>query len=1262
MNSHWFNLKSQTLGILICGLLLLIASPLLIAQSAQDGFAPLLGTSGQPGEATGVAAMHVQPDGKLLIAGQFATINGVTKINIAQLNVDGSIDDSFDAAAGTNSAITDILIQPDSKIVIAGNFTFANGISTPRVARLNADGSIDSSFSSGISTSAFGSAVAMQSDGKILLVGNPGITRLNTDGSIDSTFTPASIPGPSFGLVQDVITLPDDKIIIVGDFTDIDGISQRGIAQLLPDGQLDTTFDPGSGADDEVMTVARQQDGKIYIGGRFSNINGVARSSVARLLADGSLDTDYVPTLNPAFNARVFAVTIQADGNLLVAGEYSANGGMNRNLARLLGDGSLDSSFLFSSFDNGVGRINALAVQQDDQILLGSSQLFRVSRDAQLDVDFAPSSGTDDFVTALAWQDDGKALISGSFTDVNGSTQNRIARLNVDGSTDTTYMTGAGLSASGLSFKVLPNGDSIVGGLFTSVDGQSRDRIASLGSDGSLLPEFALNLSTTGVVDTIVRQADGKILIGGTFTMVNGVSRNRIARLNADGSLDTGFDPGTGANDRVQDIAVEPGGGIYAVGDFTEFNGATRNRLVKLFTNGALDTNVNNNTGADNRIFDVAVQLDGKVLVGGQFRDYGGITRRGIARLLPNTGLDTTFDTELGALFVESIAPQANGKILLGGSFTSTQGQTRNRISRLNADGTLDSSFDGSFGADSVVTSLQLMPNGKVLAAGDFSMLGGQSRGRIGRFSLAEPALQEINIQGDQLSWTIGGSMPVPESVFFQTANDGINFGAELSALLNNGVWERNFVAVDAGFAWLRVTGRFGPNQDFSFTRRVMVSSAINILAGNGFDFGNVPVGEFSQPAFNIQNPGDARLVITGVSNIDPPFSIATSGSCGAFPITIDPGRSCSLGFRFEPDSAGEFTQTVMIESNAPDSPTPFTLTGTGVVPELTITPTVIDFGDQPIDTTSSVETITLENTGDANLQIQTIGPASAPFNNVTSNCGATLVPQATCILTYTFAPQATGMVMRDIVIDTNAPSSPDSFQLSGNGTQALLSISQPQLNFGNQAINTSSISMETTLSNLGDAGLMITALTPAAAPFATASGSCGNLPIVIGVGSSCTLAYTFSPTVVGPVMQTITLSSNSPSSPDSLSLSGSGVGAMLEVMPDLLDFGEWPIGMDSTPEMAIIESSGQTDLMIGNITIVGQHQNDFMLVTATDQCSNQSIPVSDFCGFEVVFNPSDAGIREARVQILSNVPGGPKFIRLRGTNDVLFFDGFDDE
>jgi len=403
-------------------------------------------------------------------------------------------------------------------------------------------------------------------------------------------------------------------------------------------------------------------------------------------------------------------------------------------------------------------------------------------------------------------------------------------------------------------------------------------------------------------------------------------------------------------------------------------------------------------------------------------------------------------------------------------------------------------------------------------------------------------------------------------------------------------------------------------------------------------------------------------LIITGVSNIDPPFSTAISGSFSTFPITINPGRSCSLGFRFEPGSAGEFTQTVMIDSNAPDSPTPFTLTGIGTTPELTITPANLNFGDQPINTTSSVETITLENTGSANLQIGNIDPTTAPFSNVTSNCNTTLVPQATCILTFTFAPQVTGITMQDIVITTNAPSSPDSFQLNGNGTRAMLSISQPQLNFGDQAINTNSANIDTTLSNIGDANLIITALTPATAPFTAATGSCGSLPIVIDAGNSCTLAYTFSPIVVGPAMQAITISSNAPSSPDNLNLSGSGIGAMLEAMPDLLDFGEWPIDMNSSPEMAIIESTGQTDLIISNIVIVGEQQSDFMLVTTTDQCSGQSIPMNEFCGFEVIFNPSDSGIRQAQIQIISNAPGGPELIRLRGTNNVLLFDGFENE
>ena len=204
--------------------------------------------------------------------------------------------------------------------------------------------------------------------------------------------------------------------------------------------------------------------------------------------------------------------------------------------------------------------------------------------------------------------------------------------------------------------------------------------------------------NANGVVVVVVVQPDGKILIGGDFTTLspNGggaVTRNRIARLNPDGTLDTAFDPN--ANGAVYSIAVQADGKILAGGIFGSIGGQTRNFIARLDATTGLADSFNPNPGGPNAatVLSIAVQADGKILAGGVFVTMSGQLRNYIARLNPDGTLDTTFDPNPNQ-GVYSIAVQADGKILVGGIFSSIGGQTRNDIARLDATTGLADSFN----------------------------------------------------------------------------------------------------------------------------------------------------------------------------------------------------------------------------------------------------------------------------------------------------------------------------------------------------------------------------------------------------------------------------------------------------------------------------------------------------------------------------------------------------------------------------------------
>ena len=297
-----------------------------------------------PGADGTVAALTVQPDGKILVGGCFSTIGGggtgtTTRYNIARLLPDGTLDSSFNP--GANDCVGTIAVQPDGKILVGGQFHTLGGGGTgsyPRyhIGRLNADGSIDASFDPGASDIVFN--MTMQHDGKIVVggwfhaLGGGGtgyysryhIGRLNADGSIDS-FDPGANDD-----VTGIVVEPTGTILVSGWFTTIGGggtgyWTRNHIARLSTDGTVDSGFDPG--VNYGVWSLARQADGKVVVGGWFSGMGGgtgtTVRNNIGRLHHDGSLDT----TFDPGANGAVYALALQADGKVVVGGNFSTLGG-----------------------------------------------------------------------------------------------------------------------------------------------------------------------------------------------------------------------------------------------------------------------------------------------------------------------------------------------------------------------------------------------------------------------------------------------------------------------------------------------------------------------------------------------------------------------------------------------------------------------------------------------------------------------------------------------------------------------------------------------------------------------------------------------------------------------------------------------------------------------------------------------------------------------------------------------------------------------
>lgn len=693
-----------------------------------------------------VSSVALQPDGKIVAGGGFTSFNGMPRNGIARLDASGLLDVTFNPGAGFNNYVTSITLQPDGKVLVLGNFTSFNGTTRNWIARLHTDGSLDTSFDPGAGFNGNVYSIAIQPDGKIVAGGYftafygtacNRIVRLNADGSFDATFN----PGTGFNnAVNSIVLQPDGKMVVVGGFTSFNGTTRNHTIRLNADGSLDTTFGSGAGLNGYVYSSALQPDGKVVLAGDFTSFDGTTRNGIVRLNSDGSLDAAFNP--GTAFDNDVRSIALYPDGKILTVGWFTSFNGMILNrIARLNANGSLDITYLGAELN---GYVYSAALQPDGKIIVGGefiysngtapNRLARLNADGWSDALFNPGTGFDKSVRSTILQPDGKIVVVGEFAFLNGTTRNGIARLNTDGSLDTTFSPGTGFDSYVYSIALQPDGKIIAGGSFTSFNGTICKRIARLNADGSLDNTFNPGTGFDNTVSAIALQSDGKIVVGGWFTTVNGTTRSRLARLNADGSLNSTFHPGTVFNQRVNSIALQPDGKMLVGGWFMPFSGVSRNNIVRLNADGSLDATFNPGTGTNNEIYYLALQSDGKIVAGGAFSSFNGVSRNNIVRLNADGSLDVSFDTGTGVgYFVTSIVLQPNGKILVGGSLNSYSGTARNGIARLNTDGSLDPTFDPGTGFNDVVRSIALQPDGKIVAGGGFTSFNGIGRNRVAR-------------------------------------------------------------------------------------------------------------------------------------------------------------------------------------------------------------------------------------------------------------------------------------------------------------------------------------------------------------------------------------------------------------------------------------------------------------------------------------------------------------------------------------------------
>lgn len=389
----------------------------------------------------------------------------------------------------------------------------------------------------------------------------------------------------------------------------------------LATGSLDTSL-PDLNVNNTVRAVLPQADGGIIIGGQFTAVGATSRSRLARIAPDGTLDESWCPA---GADGTVHALAYDSSGRILVGGEFSNLAGVTRGrLGRLLSDGTLDTDFADPSLRrSSAATVNAVAEQ--------------------------PGSG-------------GKLVAMGVFTDVGpegaayGTDYENIVRIAADGSIDTTFPATI-LNGNGFAVDFQRSGANagrmILGGYFTSVaqggPAQIRSRICALDSDGNLVAGnkttglgFDYNYTGDGITSSVFRvvvDSEDRVLVGGSFPAKPTLGiRGALTRLNADGTPDTSFaDPqilnASLTTGTVVSVALTADDRIYIGGFFETVSSQDRSRLARVTTSGVVDGDFGD-VVADANVEALAIDGVGRVIAGGGFTTLtvAGTSYRRLAR------------------------------------------------------------------------------------------------------------------------------------------------------------------------------------------------------------------------------------------------------------------------------------------------------------------------------------------------------------------------------------------------------------------------------------------------------------------------------------------------------------------------------------------------------------------------------------------------------------------------------------------------------
>jgi len=389
------------------------------------------------------------------------------------------------------------------------------------------------------------------------------------------------------------------------------------------------------------------------------------------------------------------------------------------------------------------------------------------------------------------------------------------------------------------------------------------------------------------------------------------------------------------------------------------------------------------------------------------------------------------------------------------------------------------------------------------------------------------------------------------------------------------------------------------------------------------------PVGSVSQPNTSLlRNMGSAPLTITSITTTGD-FSETDTCSPG-----VPAASTCTFTVTFTPTQPGPRFGSIMIEDNGAGSPHFINLVGNGATAVADLEPSSLAFPSLQINQTSSAQTATLTNNGNATMVISNI--AISEDYAQTTNCKSSLGIGSSCTFSITFTPTTGGERDGTLSITDNAPGSPHTVALSGSGYVTTATVAPSSLSFSNQAVGSTSTARSVVVTNTGANPITVSAVA-ASGDFAE-SDNCTTAP----VSTSCTINVTFTPTAAGTRSGTLTISDNAQGNPHTVGLSGTGLAGAANLSASSLTFSALPVGTTSTAQTVTITNPGNGALTVTSVQATG----DFAQI---NNCSTVAAS-GGTCSIQITFTPTTAGTRTGTLTVTDSASNSPQLVSLSGT------------